>query len=231
MSCLILTAYTRYPDHMVKPFVNSLLNTGYDDEYEVLKWKHSAKHEWPIDTYRLHLFYQYLKKSGKKYKTVMISDIRDVEFQKDPRGIEHSELDCYLEDDSMTIGKCRFNSKWIREFYGEDELEKLKNKRISCSGIMIGTKEGIEYYLRSIIEEAIRTGNRKWGSHQGIHNYLIHNNKLKCRLVENEHGDVYTVGHVNGILIKKHVIYDRKGHVPHIVHQHDRHITMLNDWK
>jgi len=227
MTCLILTAYTKYPDHAVNPFVRSLLKTGYNDDFKVIKWTHFPWNKWPIDTHRLHLFYQYLRNSKKKYDTVMISDMRDVEFQKDPRGIQHSELDCYLEDDSMTIGKCRFNGGWIRDFYGREQLEKLQDKPISCSGVMIGTQEGIEYYLRSIIDEATRTGNRKWGSHQGIHNYLIHNGKLKCRLVGNEHGDVYTVGYVNGILINKHVVYDRKGQIPFIVHQHDRHVTRL----
>jgi hypothetical protein len=231
MSCLILTAYTKYPDYMVKPFIKSLLNTGYDDDYKVLKWEHSAKNKWSIDTYRLFLFYKYLKKSRKKYETVIISDLRDVEFQKDPRGIKHSELDCYLEDNSMTIGKCCFNSKWIREIYGEEILKKLKDKHISCSGVIVGTQKGIEYYLHSIIKEAIRTSNCSYGSSQGIHNYLIHSNKLKCRLVKNEQGDVYTVGYVDGIFIKKHILYNRKGQVPSIIHQHDRHIAMLNDWR
>jgi len=230
MSCLILAACANYSDFMAKPFVESLLKTGYNDDYKVFKWRHPAKHEWPVDTYRMHLCYEYLQKSGKKYETVILSDIRDVIFQKDPRGIQHSELDCYLEDDSMTIGKCPCNSQGFRESYGEEVLEKLKDKRISCSGVQIGTKEGIKYYLRSIIDEALRTGFRGFGVSQDIQNYLIHNNKLKCRLVENDQGDVYTVGHVPGIFIKEHVIYDRKGQVPYIVHQYDRHIAMLNDY-
>ena len=95
---------------------------------------------------------------------MILSDIRDVVFQKDPRGIKHSELDCYLEDDSMTLGTCPENSSWIKGSYGEDELEKLKDKRITCSGVQVGTQEGIEYYLRSLIEEVVRTGYRHYCS-------------------------------------------------------------------
>jgi len=230
MSCLVLAACVNYHNYVARPFVESLLKTGYDDDYKVLKWRHPVKHEWPVDIYRLHLFLAYLQKFPKKYDTVIIFDIRDIVFQKDPRGIKHSELDCYLEDDSMTIGSCPLNSKGIRDSYGEDALGIIKDKPISCSGTMIGTQQGIEYYLRSVIDEATRMGFRYWGAHQWIHNYLIHSDKLKCRLVGNDQGDIYTVGYVPGILVKDHLVYDRKGQVPYVVHQYDRHVAMINDY-
>ena len=159
---------------------------------------------------------------------MILSDLRDVIFKKDPRGIQHSELDCYLEDGSMTLGKYPHNSRWIKSSYGEETLEKLKDGRISCGGVTIGTQEGIEYYLRSMIEDEAGLGHPRYcGFFQAMHNDLIHTGKLNCRVVENEQGDVYTAGYTDGILIKKHVIHDRKGHTPYIVHQYDRHIRTL----
>jgi len=67
MSCLILAACANYLDHVSKPFVESLLNTGYDGDYKIFKWQHSPRNEWPVDTYRMHLYTKYLQGTSKKY--------------------------------------------------------------------------------------------------------------------------------------------------------------------
>jgi hypothetical protein len=62
---------------------------------------------------------------------------------------------------------------------------------------------------------------------QGIHNYLLYTGQLNARIVDNESGDVYTVGYVEELRISRHKIYNKAGKAPIIVHQWDRHLRKL----
>ena len=190
--CLVLPAFCNYPDEAAHPYCNSLSDTGYEGESRIIKWNQSGQ-KWPIGITRLFLFRDELNK-WKDLDTVLITDMRDVIFQSDPSKIEHSDLDCFMEDEGWTIGDEPYNAGWIKAFYGQEELDKLKGKPIHCSGVMIGTKAGILRYIDAIIEEVERQEIMVVGAHQGVHNYLIHNELLECRQVPNEKADVYTVG-------------------------------------
>ena len=226
MSSLVLSAYCNYPDEAARPFVDSLLKTGYGGDYRVLKWDHDESKQDPMDSVRLRLFREYLRNTTIEYDFVMIADLRDVEFQSDPSLIEHSELDCYMEDDHFTLGSEPYNKFWIERIAAGEDCSEILTKNISCSGIMIGSQAGIMYYLDTLINFIDETKNYWWGIHQGAHNWLIYNEKLKCRLIPNESSPVYTVG-LTPVTVYQHKIYNRKFALPPIIHQHDRHVTKL----
>lgn len=56
----------------------------------------------------------------------------------------------FEEDQSMTIGKCGVNSNWIRGCFGSAELGKVANRPISCSGFLVGRREGVIAYVNEM---------------------------------------------------------------------------------
>jgi hypothetical protein len=67
--------------------------------------------------YRHYLYFDFLKKYGNDYNGVMLSDITDVCFQKDPFPvIVDNSLYCALEN--RLIKDCALNSNWIKYLYG-----------------------------------------------------------------------------------------------------------------
>ena len=83
---------------------------------------------------------------------LMITDTRDVIFQSDPFAYqrnewEDSELVLFLESQpNKVINRCTYNSGWIRGCYGEAALNKVGHNPVSCSGVSMGSRNGIVVY-------------------------------------------------------------------------------------
>ena len=84
-----------------------------------------------------------------------MTDVSDVVFQGDPFAkLPDGALLCFLEAAGRTIGQCPDNSRWIKQIYGLDQFEKMRNYEISCSGTTIGTHWEMIHYLDLIMEHA-----------------------------------------------------------------------------
>ncbi|MHA1299680.1 MAG: hypothetical protein ACTSO9_09615 [Candidatus Helarchaeota archaeon] len=184
-----------------------------------------------VDCSRYIMYYIYLFIHGKKYSNVMLTDVRDVAFQRDPFDFKHiNGLCCFLEDKHMKINKCGVNSGWIKHAFGEKILEEIGHNYISCSGVTIGETSRVMKYLKQMIDwftqiKLIR------GIDQGIHNYLIYTNQLdEIKLFENEEGPVYTVGHKRKNTFrfnKEGLLINDSGMVINVLHQYDRHDVLI----
>lgn len=84
---------------------------------------------------------------------VILSDIRDVVFQANP--FDHMvggkyEFSC----EPKLIGECPVhNAAWIRNIYGEQGLEQVRDQWILCAGVTAGTREGVLDICAAIMHE------------------------------------------------------------------------------
>ena len=130
---------------------------NFFNEYKVsyLKLNVSSK---IIFKERYKIYLQYLKKN--KFIRIMISDTRDVIFQQNPFKNKKFSSICFFSEDKR-IDECAFNSNWIKNLYGEKKFNKIKYKKILCSGITIGKYKNIINYLIQMNREIEITNNSK----------------------------------------------------------------------
>jgi hypothetical protein len=192
-----------------------------------------------INCYRYRHFRDYLEPRVDAYDLVMVSDARDVVFQRDISAYPFpSDSQLFLAQEEKLIGECGINSGWIANLYGRQCLKAFEELPVLCSGTTIGTSPAMLQYLERMIEqinefdEPFRT---KFGSlggiDQGIHNYLYHSGRLHdldARPMPNGANLVYTVGHVAGDDPERAFLDDQSrfnnqdGELCYCVHQFDR---------
>jgi len=186
--------------------------------------------------FRHLLAYCYLKEFAEKYQYVMLSDIRDVIFQKDPFDFSIGEnLCCFLEREGVSLGQQPDNAGWIEFAFDKPTLERLSDNPIVCAGITIGPTNLIIDYLEKMIDAFMRAPGKAWdvtppfqksrAADQAVHNYLVHSTMLsELTLYPNNDGPVLTIGTEDNVSLNNSgLIVNKRGAVPNIVHQYDRH--------
>jgi len=180
---------------------------------------------------RLRYFYyqEYLHLNVEKYRYVMLTDVRDVVFQLHPFSFNTEDgLNVFLEHNKL-IGECDWNRGWVRVIYGQEGLDKVKDRPISCSGVTIGPAPEVLDYLNLMCEEFAKTTVALGGIDQGVHNYLLWTNRLDNildRVNFNLEGPVMTMGYMPGEIFKfdsRNRLTNLNSKPAHIVHQHDRY--------
>jgi hypothetical protein len=196
-----------------------------------------ASKSFHIHQSRHFLYTDYLE-HNTSFKNIMLSDTRDVVFQRDPFDFPiNDSLCCFLEDPSITIANEMHNAGWIRRGFGEATLNTIGNNPISCAGITMGSASAVLEYTQQmckiLLSPSIRSIAGITGLDQGIHNYAIRMNVFgnRLRLFENMKGPVMTLG-----LMKKEsqcfhpdsgLLLNEDGSVCHTIHQYDRHPDLL----
>ncbi|MFX1296180.1 MAG: hypothetical protein ACFFD2_15185, partial [Promethearchaeota archaeon] len=202
------------------PFTKKL-SIPYDVLFEKLPKIISVKY------LRYILYYLYLFKYGSKYSKVMITDIKDVIFQRNPFDfVFNGGLYCFLENNRSTIKTSPFNSGRILRHFGTEVLEEIGDNHPSCSGTTFGSVLDLMDYLKGMID-LITKIDTKGGGDQGLHNYLVYSGKLKnLKFIEDNKGSVLTIGsklnreiHFN----KAGLVINADGEVFNTIHQYDRH--------
>lgn len=106
----------------------------------------------PIALIRFYV-YQYWAALYDPNVLLMISDARDVFFQSNPfeyKPMEwrDSDLVVFLEaHPNKVINRCIFNGPWIGRCYGKEAVKKIGYNIVSCSGVSMGTRDGILVYV------------------------------------------------------------------------------------
>ena len=236
---MIFAAACNYGFDTVKPFLKSLYATGYDDKVvmaviplrnripEFFEGHHIEfiplpSTSLPVHSARLIAFQQYLKNNPTD-EQVIHTDVRDVIFQTNPAThLPSTGLHVYCEHEGMTIGKCPYNSKWIREGYGEEVLAELEALPIICSGFTVGNGASMQVYFDTLIQEVSEHASVQ-GYEQGPHNGMVRRGVVQVTVHDNK-GEVFTVGYVpkGSIRFEDGLVRNDFG-VPCIVHQYDRH--------
>ena len=152
---------------------------------------------------------------------VLLTDVRDVYFQRDPFPILQVRLgaghDLFFMEEAPSNtfgwgGTENFNKRWIWSCWGEQAVARLANKTVLCAGTTMGTATGIRRYLKvmmqGIAERARSRDKAKYcpgwvkeecdchSADQGYHNYLFYTGLFGrgTTSFRNGVGPVYTVG-------------------------------------
>lgn len=182
---------------------------------------------------RYVLYRTLLKSEKEEYDWILHSDTRDVVFQSNPFGYYKQEgLYCFLEDKRFSIKDDYFNTNWIKFGFGDEVFSEIKDQHICCSGVTLGSYDNFKCYLDKMVEKIIELPDLA-GLDQGIHNVLIFQRQIpNIILVQENTGAVATLGHRP----YREIVYDKKGRIINadggivpVIHQYDRHPSLL--WK
>jgi len=175
-----------------------------------------------IDVARYFWYRDYLRAARHRYRNVMLTDVRDVVFLGDPFGFDvGGTANFFLEDDGRTLDSQTNNRGWIVGAYGRDAFQAIHDRPISCAGVTIGTADSVLAYLEATTAELVLLARQFRGIDQGIHNYVVHTDRVRGRLVPNSEGPVLTVGIMDGAAAAD--LLRRRAAEIRVVHQYDRH--------
>lgn len=246
---LVLGAAVGFRPAQVRIFVESLRGCGYAGDVVMLvgwaQWRLEAylrrhgvrtvaswstrKLHGPIHAYRFEKFARLVRAQAGRYDQVMVSDVRDVVFQRHPfAGVTSPACQFYLEGAGWTIGSEPTNRRWARTFLAPEQVEAIGPCRITCCGVVLGGIAAMTAYLERLaayLHALPLRLRREGGADTVFHNLMAHlTHEVDGLLVENnlhvatmglEPPDAYAVG-PDGL------IRTADGHVPAILHQYDR---------
>ena len=177
-----------------------------------------------INNYRFILFLHFLKEIGTHYKNVMLTDIRDVIFQKPPFEGLDEKLYMFLEDKSQTFKNSALNYNWLSDTAGKEYADSVLNEVVSCAGVVIGRTSLIIPYLEYMKSKLTFKNKLGWGLDQGIHNsYAYQNRAPNISLVANNVSMVLTLGACTTYNRNEEgLLTNAEGSIYPVIHQYDR---------
>lgn len=145
---------------------------------------------------RFIYYYEFLTAHRNEFENVLVTDCRDVCFQRDPFSDNLGPgIHCFLEAKTQIIGQCTGNSRMVRESFGPEVLKELSEYPVSCAGTTIADTENMLVYLKAMIETAAGAVNMFGGSDQGLHNYIVHKKLVpNIHVHDNYNSTVFTAG-------------------------------------
>ena len=193
---------------------------------------------------------------------MLLIDARDTIFQETPFGRvpRSSEEDVKSQGgtliffgenaDATSLGKSKYNRRWLSLAYGDGVADAFYNKPTICSGSTMGEQASIESYLRAEVAESDESKTVIFGADQGFHNYLYYSNKMansfaisKILVQDQGLGIVNNMGALrdkelsewgNGKMVEKTdtaiTIHNWDGTISPVVHQYDRHKPLSTWW-
>lgn len=135
------------------------------------------------------------------------------------------------EDDDIRGSKKTggdINYRWVANCFSKDEADKLADKKIICSGTVIGTSNEMKLFCREMwkILEYKNSGYFD----QAVMNHLVYNNLLPIEnMIEIDvvSGAIFTNGIMKNYQTRDEKILRGDGGVPAVVHQYDRHPELV----
>jgi hypothetical protein len=245
---LIVGAASNYRPEHVRPFIESLRACGYAGDVVIMlyfwNWRLKSYLQrfgvtpWPMwstrrlhgppATYRYQLYARLAREHRDRYDEMMVTDTRDVLFQRHPfTDIGSAACHFYLEHPTLTIGEEPTNLRWAKQFLPADQAAALAKQRISCNGIVIGGMAAMNVYLARMAADILSVPLvvRKLGAADAsVHHRLVFlPGGIPGVVVENNvhiatmglEPETYVVGGDG-------VVRTSGGHVPAILHQYDR---------
>lgn len=243
MTDLVMGVAQGYTEKQVAPFLASLRNSGYTGRIILFADKGAAREapKWCAEVRKIPSFngsshgprFCWLRdelNNIKDCKAVLLTDTRDVVFQKDLKELPQYGLNVFEEDRSMTLGKCPYNSLWMRLGYGQAVLDQLADFPILCVGTFCGDVESIRHYLNLLGSEIERIQPKTHRPQdQAAHNFLIRC-KVDAMIWKNDGGEIYTPGYIyprDTVKFLNGKIKNAHGVIPTVVHQWDRHPSLV----
>ena len=182
-----------------------------------------------VNCWRFFQFRDYLRSLPKLPEWVLLADVRDVVFQRNPFSFPYPPgLSAASERSGSTIGQSRGNSKWLWEVGGFRQLRRHAKATPICSGTIVADGTTMRDYLDLMTEHLRRC--YFWGLFdaidQGLHNYFVHNKMISpLKIFENWSGPYLTLD--SEVITperktREGYLCNRDESIVPIVHQYDR---------
>lgn len=192
---LIITALQGYGIEDIRPWVESLKNTGYSGSVLAFKYDDNKEvedylTENNISVYKgvpnglnhvaTQRFADYAIALGNEalanVEYVLHTDIRDVIFQEDPtewikRGLEKHHILASAE--GITYNHEDWNGDGLQKHFGKEMFDELKNYETLCSGVIAGRKTAIADLFITIFEMSFYSGAPDGFNDQHFHNIAV----------------------------------------------------------
>ena len=244
---LIAGSATSYRPEQMRPFVESLRDVGYagDVIMMVYAWDFALKSYlrrhgvtpltiWttrrlhgPVAAYRYQVYARLAHKLRTRYDEMMVTDTRDVLFQRHPF-VDLTSPAChfYVEHPTLTIGAEPTNLRWATMFLPPAQVPEIARHRVSCNGIVLGGMAAMHDYLARMAADlnavplALR---RRGGSDASIHHRLVFLPGGTPGVVMENNVHIATMGLESGYRMDDDgVVRTTDGVTPAILHQWDR---------
>mmetsp|Transcript_14540 Transcript_14540/g.29543 ORF Transcript_14540/g.29543 Transcript_14540/m.29543 type:complete len:457 (-) Transcript_14540:72-1442(-) len=177
---------------------------GYDGRVINTKdWNCAKKYpDYKITWGRFKLYEDWLKEEVGVTDGIMLTDVRDAYFQRDPF-VAAVELDMqhplmlFEEHPDMK------NTHWLTDIpVSSCKKYKVGETQVLCSGSVMGSREGILGYIETMVEEFDLWKTQQNcridmpGDDQSIHNYLYYTNRFKnATTIPHRTGPIHVVGY------------------------------------
>lgn len=238
----VLGYATGYDAHDIAPFVRSLrsvfdgeiaLVVDDRDDIRALFEQHQVRllTPAPVEGWEPHpvmarfaAFDRYLAGRGD-IRSVLITDVRDVLFQKAPFAPQPTGLEVFVEGDRL--GDHAFNMKYLRALIGEEMAQALAPAPSVCVGTVMGPRAEIVCFCRMVLMLAAVPRSEfggAFGADQAACNIAVHMGLIQAEVREN-YGRIATIGLTPGdqLELKGGQVVNPDGSISAVVHQHDRH--------
>ena len=201
-------------------------------------------------TTRWHIMLQYVQMHAASMRSVLLADVRDTMFQQDPFSaitvptagqaapgpLPNTALLSWYEE-SGTIGRCSWNSGWVKDCFGPDMLRRLHSERIICSGITLGGHAAVHRYLQRMNSTVFEKRScERNGVDQGMHQVVMRDPSwqggLQVRLTGVELGQVAHMQSMRQRSLPADGLLraTSNNQVYSIVHQYDRAASITADF-
>jgi hypothetical protein len=181
----------------------------------------------PMDA-RFFYFLRYLRLHP--YERVLLTDVRDVLFQRDPFiDIPPSGLAVSIETRRYTIASEPNNRRWLADAFGPKLVKEIGANPVSCVGVTCGDAGAMGNYLGLMTKEMLRLPAkvaRTGGADTAIHNALLWTDQLESvQPLETLASPVATLNAIPEDEVKLSTcgtLLNTDGSEPSVVHQYDR---------
>ena len=183
---------------------------------------------------RWSLYRRYLSGQRQEFDRVLMVDLRDVCFQRDPfEGVDPDLLRIHAEEGDITVRQSEWNTLAMRRALGVEGVARWGDLRVSCSGVVAGGIEPVMTYLEAFARLLPECGTPDHGTDQTLHTRLVHGDLASLvRWQGNRQGDAV---HLAGVQDLSSVPRDAEGCLLNdsgepfaILHQFDRHPSLAH---
>jgi hypothetical protein len=184
---------------------------------------------WVHPTSTRHFAYMDFLKTNPNYRSVLLTDSRDVVFQGNPfEEVNPEVLNVFEQDPSVVYGHPddfygKVDTEWTAKMFGNKIVDALNGKRVICAGTIMGSPSILIDYLNYMEREILTHTSHTID--QSIHNKLIYLDLPAnyCKVHTNISGTILTLHATD------HQVYEIQqqrvkvdGKVVPVLHQYDR---------
>lgn len=207
----------------------------------VRSWPNSGSFSPPWDrlqqpnVLRWSLYRRYLSEHREEFDRVLMVDLRDICFQRDPfEEVDPDYLRVHAEEGDITVQQSQWNTLAMRRAFGEEGVRRHGHLRVSCSGVVTGGLGPVSRYLDAFVRMLPHSQMPDHGTDQAMHTRIVH--EALAAVVQwegNRQGDAVQLAGVRDLDSIARDTEERllnDAGVPFaILHQFDRHPALLRD--